>query len=135
MTATPSPAGPPGAELSCRIETTRAYAALTSDHNPLHVDADFAATTPFGVPIAHGTMALNLLLAAIERSLDPGLRIGDVEVRFVAPTPLPNRLTANAVPAAGGDETYDVAVARDDGTLVLTGTVTLVPRRPMGGRA
>jgi acyl dehydratase len=30
------------------------FAALTGDNNPLHLDADYAATTPFKRPIMHG---------------------------------------------------------------------------------
>jgi acyl dehydratase len=37
------------------------FAAMTGDYNPLHVDATFAAQTPFGKPIAHGLLGLSLL--------------------------------------------------------------------------
>mgnify|MGYP000221098455 FL=1 len=30
------------------------FADITGDHNPIHVDAEFAATTQFGQRIAHG---------------------------------------------------------------------------------
>jgi acyl dehydratase len=35
------------------------FAGLTGDYNPLHVDHEFAATTPWGKPIAHGLMGLS----------------------------------------------------------------------------
>ena len=120
------PAELPAVALDCLPETTLGYAALTNDHNPLHVDPAFAATTPFGGPIAHGTMALNLLLTGIEQSVADAFRIDHVQVRFVAPTPLPNRLVARAVLEAAATGTYSVAVTRDDGTEVLSGTVYLV---------
>ncbi len=31
-----------------------AFAQVTGDNNPLHLDADYAATTPFRQPIMHG---------------------------------------------------------------------------------
>ncbi len=34
-----------------------AFAKLTGDHNPIHLDADYAATTPFKKPIIHGHLA------------------------------------------------------------------------------
>lgn len=37
------------------------FAGLTGDYNPLHVDHEFAKTTPFGKPIAHGMLGLSLL--------------------------------------------------------------------------
>lgn len=127
MSASTYPAALPEVALDCSSDTTLSYAALTNDHNPLHVDATFAATTPYGRPIAHGTMALNLLLATIERSAGPALKIRDVDVRFIAPTPVPNRLVARAVLADPERGRYEVAVARADGTDVLAGTVTLMP--------
>ena len=121
------PAELPSVALDCVAETTLDYAALTNDHNPLHVDPSFAATTPFGGPIAHGTMALNLLLTGIEQSVADAFRIDQVQVRFVAPTPLPNRLVTRAVLEDDGTGAYSVAVTRDDGTEVLSGTVCIVP--------
>lgn len=32
------------------------FAALTGDNNPLHLDAEYAATTPFKRPIIHGML-------------------------------------------------------------------------------
>ena len=37
-----------------------AFAQLSDDHNPLHVDAEYASTTPFGQPIAHGLLILSI---------------------------------------------------------------------------
>lgn len=40
----------------------RTYADLSGDHNPLHVDEAYAASTAYGRPIAHGPIALNVFL-------------------------------------------------------------------------
>jgi len=34
------------------------FAGLTGDFNPLHTDAEFAKTTPFGARVAHGILTL-----------------------------------------------------------------------------
>ena len=44
------------------------FAGLTGDHNPLHLDADFASRTPFGKPIAHGLLGLSLVAGLGSRS-------------------------------------------------------------------
>jgi 3-hydroxybutyryl-CoA dehydratase len=37
------------------------FAELTGDHDPLHTDPQFAASGPFGKPIAHGLLGLSIL--------------------------------------------------------------------------
>jgi len=37
------------------------FAGMTGDFDPLHVDRQFAAETPYGKPIAHGLLGLSLL--------------------------------------------------------------------------
>jgi len=47
------------AEFSVLIaaEMMADFARLSGDHSPLHTDADFAASTPFAHPVAHGMIA------------------------------------------------------------------------------
>ena len=37
------------------------FAGLTGDFDPLHVDHEYARTTPFGRPIAHGLLGMSLV--------------------------------------------------------------------------
>lgn len=48
------------------------FAGLSGDYNRLHVDADFAATTPFGERVAHG-----LLVLAIASGLSTRLPVSE----------------------------------------------------------
>lgn len=62
------------------------YAEVSGDHNPLHTDPAFAATTPFGRTIAHGMMTLALLSDAMRVWAGPGwLNSGTLEVTFLSP--------------------------------------------------
>ena len=49
----------------------RAFADLSGDHNPIHLDDGFAATTRFGQRIAHGMFGASLISAVIGNEL-PG---------------------------------------------------------------
>lgn len=64
----------------------RAFADLTTDHNPVHLDDDFAKTTRFGRRIAHGMLSAGLISAVLASKL-PGT--GTVylsqSLNFVAP--------------------------------------------------
>lgn len=63
-----------------------AYAALSGDNNPVHVDAEYAAGTRFGRRIVHGMLAASLF-STILGTLLPGkgaLYLGQ-ELRFKKP--------------------------------------------------
>jgi 3-hydroxybutyryl-CoA dehydratase len=47
------------------------FAAITGDHNPIHLQSDFAQTTIFKSKIAHGILVAGLISAAISKF--PGL--------------------------------------------------------------
>ena len=62
------------------------YAQVSGDHNPLHTDAAFAATTMFGRTIAHGMMTLCFLSDSLEVwAGDAWSRTGELDVSFLAP--------------------------------------------------
>ena len=64
-----------------------AYADASGDHNPIHIDAEFATRSPFGGTIAHGMLVLALMGEAMhEAHGDAWLQSGSMKVRFKAPT-------------------------------------------------
>jgi 3-hydroxybutyryl-CoA dehydratase len=85
------------AEMSKTIsdEDVRAFAALTGDHNPVHLDEEYAAGTRFGRRIAHGMLGASLVSAVLANEL-PGR--GTVylsqTLRFTAPVFLGDTVTA-----------------------------------------
>lgn len=52
-------------------EDVRLYAELSTDKNPVHLDAEFAANTPFGERIVHGMLVGSLFSALLGQHL-PG---------------------------------------------------------------
>ncbi len=53
-------------------DTINAYAEVSGDYNPLHVDPEFARTTEFGGTIAHGPLALCFVFQLFTRHLPQG---------------------------------------------------------------
>lgn len=52
-------------EFSFSQNDVIAFAQLTGDDNPLHLDPDYAATTPFKRPIIHGMLGASVFTKVI----------------------------------------------------------------------
>jgi acyl dehydratase len=55
------------------------YADLTGDHTPVHVDEEYAKTTPFGTRVAHGLLGLSIadgLKTQSDYRFLPGMSLG-----------------------------------------------------------
>src|SRR5215207_1202060 len=67
-------------------EMIRAFADLTGDTNPVHLDDAFAAGTRFGRRIAHGMIAAGLISATLANDLPgPGTIYLNQTLQFKAP--------------------------------------------------
>ena len=124
-------------------QEVEAFAAISGDHNPLHLDPDYAATTPFGECIAHGMLTGALISAAIAMQLPgPGSVYLNQSLQFRAPVLLGDTLTVTLeVTAKHGKRpwvTLSCTVENQDGKAVAKGeaqvaaptekeTVTVVP--------
>lgn len=64
-----------------------AFADLTGDRNPLHLDEEFARQTPFRRPIVHGLFGMSLVagLGSHSPCLDTAVFVRVVEWRFARP--------------------------------------------------
>ncbi len=91
-------------------------AEITGDHDPLHVDEAYAATTAYGKRIAHGALVLGLLSTTASmiahRAIANGaegvpVSLGYDRVRFLRPVFIGDTLTARY-----RVETTDEAAAR-----------------------
>jgi 3-hydroxybutyryl-CoA dehydratase len=73
----------------------RAFAEVSGDHNPIHLDDEYAATTRFGQRIAHGMFGASLISAVLGNEL-PGT--GSIylsqTLKFLAPVYLGDIVTA-----------------------------------------
>jgi len=65
-----------------------AFSGLTGDFNPLHVDEEFARTSPFGTRVPHGPLIHDMYLGLLDRlGLVAGTAMAFLELRwkFLAP--------------------------------------------------
>lgn len=73
------------------------FAAVTGDHNPIHLDEIYAAQTRFGQRIAHGMFTAGLVSALIGTRLPgPGAIYLSQTLQFLAPVRIGDVVTASA---------------------------------------
>lgn len=88
------------AEITKKITAAdiEAFAEVTGDHNPIHLDEMFAKTTRFGRRIAHGMLTASLISSVLANKL-PGegsVYLGQ-SLQFVAPVFPEDEVTARVV--------------------------------------
>lgn len=116
------------ATLTVTAEAIRAYAELTQDFNPIHLDPVFAAGTAMGGVIAHGTMSIGLLWQMLQRNRGASAFDGlDLELHFVKPVRIGETLVAGGRVRDDDPGLLDVWVRADDGSDRLAGTLRLAP--------
>ena len=113
------------AEVTHRVSQAQlaAYADASGDHNPLHLDAEFAAATPYGRTIAHGMLVLAFASEMMTKSFGRAwLCGGKLRARFRAPVYPGDTVTTGGTLKSASDATatYAVVVRNQDGAEVLT---------------
>ena len=107
-------------------QEVEAFAAISGDHNPLHLDPEYAATTAFGECIAHGMLTGALISAAIAMQLPgPGSVYLSQNIQFRAPVMLGDTLTVTLTVTDKHAKrpwvTLQCEVANQDGKAVAKG--------------
>ena len=114
-----------------------AFAAVSGDVNPVHLDEDYAKTTTFGGRIAHGMLAAAYISAVLGNQLPgPGAIYLSQSLRFRRPVkigdPVTARVTVKALDAAKGHATFETACLVNGKTVVDGEALIMVPQR--GGK-
>ncbi len=115
-------------------ETIRAFAELTGDRNPVHLDEAYAAGTRFGRRIAHGMIAAGLISAALANDLPgPGTVYLGQTLQFKAPVYPGDTITVTVeVKSVRADKPIVIlstVCTNQDGTRVLEGEATVLVSR------
>ena len=90
-------------------EIIAAWAEVSTDFNPLHVDLEFAQASPFAGTIAHGHIAVSWLCEMLHAFFGrPWLEAGRLlEVKFIAPIKPGDEITvAGKVTAVEGGRAF-----------------------------
>lgn len=105
-------------------EMPSAYAEASGDHNPIHLDAEVARSVGLPDVINHGLGTLSLISGGLVTHLADGEqgRVGSLRCRF-RDIVVPGQDLVTEVRDAG--ETYAFATTREDGAVVVSGSVTL----------
>ena len=103
-----------------------AFADLTGDVNPLHVDAEFAGSTFFGGPIAHGMLSASLLSTVIGCLLPgTGAIYRSQNLRFLRPVHPGDTLRATVevreINSERNELALDTWIENQDGVRVIEG--------------
>jgi 3-hydroxybutyryl-CoA dehydratase len=106
-----------------------AYAEASGDHNPIHVDPEFARSTPMGGTIAHGMLVLafasEMMAAAFGRAWAES---GRLDVRFRSPARPGDTITARARPAGDVDRLrYTIECVNQQDEVLISGTAEVTP--------
>ena len=86
----------PTVEKLITQERIQSYAEASGDYNPVHVDADFAASSQFGRTIAHGMLVAASISEMMTMAFDDEWRsAGRLKLRFRAPVYPGDTITAS----------------------------------------
>lgn len=125
------------AELTRTVDEAAivAFAQVTGDENPVHLDEAYAASTPFKTRIAHGMLSAGYISAVIGTKLPgPGAIYMSQALRFKRPVKIGDVVTARATITTIDAEKARVTletVCEVEGKVVLEGeALIMVPRRP-----
>lgn len=114
-------------------EHVRQYAHASGDHNPLHLDEEFAATTQFGKPIAHGMLALALISEMMARTFGQHwLHGGGIRARFKGPVYIGEEVSIHGKVTKETEEegrrhlSCNITLQSSEGEAVVTAVATVL---------
>lgn len=111
----------------------QAFADVTGDHNPVHLDEAYAASTPFKVRIAHGMLSAGMISAVFGMQLPgPGAVYISQTLNFRAPVRIGDVVTTRVslveVMAAKRRARFACTCLVDDKVVLDGEAVLMVPK-------
>lgn len=124
-------------DMDITHEAIMIFAELSGDYNPIHIDEEYAKTTPFGQRIAHGALSASLISAVLGNDLPgPGAIFIELNMRFRRPAVIGDKVVAIAEVAEINERTGRVKMkvqCQVDGKAIIRGDAgVIVGKRPDG---
>jgi 3-hydroxybutyryl-CoA dehydratase len=116
------------------------FAAVTGDHNPVHVDEEAGRASRFGARIAHGLLGAGYISACLSLHLPgPGTVYLSQTLRFLRPVRIGDTVTARVevleLIATEGRVRLATTCRTQAGETVIEGEATVLVPDPDSGRA
>jgi acyl dehydratase len=110
-------------------EDINVYAQVSADFNPIHVDPEFARTTPYGTTIAHGCIVGAIVSRHLVERMGFQNRVRSVRLKFIGPVRSGDSLQCAAEPEGDaetpGTRSYKVSCSNQKGETVAVGTAAI----------
>ncbi len=119
--------------LSWSQEQVNAFAEISGDHNPIHRDATYAATTPFQRPIMHGMLSASVFSRILGTEFPgSGTIYLQQTLSFKAPmyvdTPYVARLEITHIDSERHRATLRTTITNPEGKITLSGEAQVIHR-------
>ena len=113
-------------------ERVNEYAEASGDHNPIHIDPEYAVTTPFKATIVHGMLVFGVLSEMLATQFGESWDGGaSLKVRFRAPiyvgTIVQPRAQLKSDSTENGEHIvqYSVTCSDEQGVIYVDGTARI----------
>lgn len=111
-------------------EMVQSFADTVGDHNPIHVDAAYAATTRFKTPIAQGLLVGSLISGRLVEAFGDGTVYVEQHFRFRRPVAVGSTVTvvfSEAIVREKGRLEVKTEILLEDGRAAVTGSAIILP--------
>ncbi|MDA9009437.1 MaoC/PaaZ C-terminal domain-containing protein [Alphaproteobacteria bacterium] len=103
------------------------YCGASGDHNPIHVDSDFAKAAGMGDVFAHGMLSM-AFLGRVLTDWFPQEKIQEFEVRFTTVVRVEDVITATGkvISVTDGSAELEMLASNQNGDVVIKGRALVV---------
>ena len=111
-------------------ENIKQFAELSGDHNPIHIDQEYAKTTAFKRRIAHGALIISYVSQEIAKQFNNPI-IKDITFTFIKPAYIGDKIRIRLTDdwSSGNRKWVHVSVKNQNKEEIITGNACIIVRR------